>query len=164
VKAADKIAPLDVVGERTRTDRTQGRSVVLANGIFDLLHVGHVRYLEGAKELADVLVVAVNSDRSAAMSKGSGRPVVPERERAELIAAMHCVDHVLIFDEPDVRAVIRALRPEVHAKGTDYTRLTVPERNEVESYGGRVEIVGDDKRHSSTELIARLTKLRRSSP
>jgi len=163
VKAADKIAPLDVVAERIRNERARGRSVVLANGIFDLLHVGHVRYLEGAKDLADVLVVAVNSDRSAGMSKGPGRPVVPERERAEMIAAMRCVDQVLIFDEPDVRAVIRALRPEVHAKGTDYTRLTVPERNEVESCGGRVEIVGDEKRPSSTELIARLAKLRRSS-
>ncbi len=161
--AAEKIAPLHVIAERVRAARSRGSKIVLTNGVFDLLHVGHVRYLEAAKELADVLVVAVNSDHSARMSKGAGRPVVPERERAELIGALGCVDHVLLFDDLDVRGVIRVLRPEVHAKGTDYTPLTVPERTEVESCGGRVEIVGDPKRHSSTELVDRLTKMNRST-
>jgi rfaE bifunctional protein nucleotidyltransferase chain/domain len=164
VNAAGKIAALEWVAERLRAERANGRRIVLANGVFDLLHVGHVRYLEAAKLLGEILVVAVNSDRSARLSKGAGRPVIPESERAELIGALGCVDHVLIFDEPDVRAVIRALRPEVHAKGTDYTPLTVPERTEVESYGGKVEIVGDPKRHSSTELINRTTILHRSTP
>jgi rfaE bifunctional protein nucleotidyltransferase chain/domain len=164
VNAAGKIAALDRVAERLRVERASGRRIVLANGVFDLLHVGHVRYLEAAKRLGEILVVAVNSDRSARLSKGAGRPVIPESERAELLGALGCVDHVLIFDEPDVRAVIRALRPEVHAKGTDYTPLTVPERTEVESYGGKVEIVGDPKRHSSTELINRATILHRSTP
>jgi rfaE bifunctional protein nucleotidyltransferase chain/domain len=164
VNAAGKIAALERVAERLPAERANGRRVVLANGVFDLLHVGHVRYLEAAKLLGEILVVAVNSDRSARLSKGAGRPVIPESERAELIGALGCVDHVLIFDEPDVRAVIRALRPEVHAKGTDYTPLTVPERTEVESYGGKVEIVGDPKRHSSTELINRTTILNRSTP
>jgi rfaE bifunctional protein nucleotidyltransferase chain/domain len=163
VNAAGKIAALERVAERLRAERANGRRIVLANGVFDLLHVGHVRYLEAAKLLGEILVVAVNSDRSARLSKGAGRPVIPESERAELIGALGCVDHVLIFDEPDVRAVIRALRPEVHAKGTDYTPLTVPERTEVESYGGKVEIVGDPKRHSSTELINRTTILHRST-
>jgi len=163
VNAAGKIAPLDQVAQRLRDERARGRRIVLANGVFDLLHVGHVRYLEAARQLGEILVVAVNSDRSARLSKGDGRPLVPERERAELIGALACVDLVLIFDEPDVRAVIRALRPEVHAKGTDYTPLTVPERTEVESYGGRVEIVGDPKRHSSTELINRTTILHRGT-
>jgi rfaE bifunctional protein nucleotidyltransferase chain/domain len=164
VNAADKIASLQEIAERVRPERAKGRRVVLANGVFDLLHVGHVRYLEAAKDLADILIVAVNSDRSARISKGANRPLVPERERAELIGALGCVDHVLIFDEPDARSVIGALRPEIHAKGTDYTPLTVPERTEVESCGGRVEIVGDPKQHSSTELLERLAKPHRSSP
>jgi D-glycero-beta-D-manno-heptose 1-phosphate adenylyltransferase len=164
VRAAGKIGSLESIAARVRAERAQGRTVVLANGLFDLLHVGHVRYLEAARRLGDILVVAVNSDRSARLTKGPDRPVLPEGERAELIGALGCVDHVVIFDEPDVRAVINALRPEVHAKGTDYTRLTVPERAEVQSYGGRVEIVGDPKRHSSTELIERLAKPTRSRP
>lgn len=132
----------------------RGRKVVLANGAFDLLHVGHVRYLEGAKALGDVLVVAVNSDSSVRAAKGEGRPVIPARERAELVGALRCVDHVLVFDEPDVRHIIRALKPDIHAKGTDYTPDTVPERDEVLAYGGRVAITGDPKDHSTTALIA----------
>ncbi len=131
----------------------RGRKVVLANGAFDLLHVGHVRYLEGAKALGDVLVVAVNSDGSVRAAKGEGRPVIPARERAELVGALRCVDHVLVFDEPDVRHIIRALKPDIHAKGTDYTPDTVPERDEVLAYGGRVAITGDPKDHSTTALI-----------
>ena len=133
--------------------RARGRCIVLANGAFDLLHVGHVRYLEGAKALGDVLVVAINSDASVRAAKGEGRPIIPARERAELVGALRCVDHVLVFDDPDVCRVIRALKPEVHAKGTDYTEGTVPEREEVHAYGGRVAITGDPKDHSTTALL-----------
>ncbi len=136
--------------------RAQGLKVALANGVFDLLHVGHVRYLEAAKQLADRLVVAVNSDASTRAYKGPGRPVIPEGERAELLRALRCTDLVLIFEEPDVRVVIRALKPDVHVKGTDYTPESIPERAEVEAYGGRVAVAGDPKDHSTTALLARL--------
>lgn len=138
--------------------RGRGRRIVLANGAFDLLHVGHVRYLEGARRLGDVLVVAVNSDASVRAAKGAGRPVVPAAERAELVAALRCVDHVLVFDAPDVRGIIRALKPDVHAKGTDYTVESVPERDEVLAYGGRVAITGDPKDHSTTALAGKLPR------
>jgi rfaE bifunctional protein nucleotidyltransferase chain/domain len=164
VTAAEKTAPLATVADRVRAARSEGRRIVLANGVFDLLHVGHVRYLEAAKSLGDMLVVAVNSDASTRVCKGEGHPLVPERERAELVGALGCVDWVIVFDEPDVRNVLRALRPHVHAKGTDYTALTVPERAEVESWGGEVAIVGDSKVHSSTELRQRLTKRGGGSP
>jgi len=156
VSASEKIVPLQTLSARLAPARSTGQRVALANGVFDLLHVGHVRYLEGAKALAEVLVVAVNSDRSARSIKGAGRPVVPERERAEIVAALRCTDYVVLFDEPDVRAVIRTLRPEVQAKGTDYAAATIPEREEVESYGGRVEIVGDPKNHSSSGLLQKI--------
>ena len=133
-----------------------GRTIALANGIFDLFHVGHLRYLQGAKAEADLLVVAVNSDASARLNKGPGRPVVPEVERAEIVAALACVDHVVLFDSKDVVPVIRALRPDVQVKGTDYTPETIPEAAEVQAYGGRVAVAGDPKDHSTTELIARL--------
>ena len=136
--------------------RAQGLKVALANGVFDLLHVGHVRYLEAAKQLADRLVVAVNSDASTRAYKGPGRPVIPEGERAELLRALRCTDLVLIFEELDVRTVIRALKPDVHVKGTDYTPERIPERAEVEAYGGRVAVAGDPKDHSTTALISRL--------
>lgn len=136
--------------------RAQGLKVALANGVFDLLHVGHVRYLEAAKLLADRLVVAVNSDASTRAYKGPGRPVIPEAERAELLRALRCTDLVLIFEEPDVRVVIRALKPDVHVKGTDYTPESIPERAEVEAYGGRVAVAGDPKDHSTTALLAKL--------
>jgi len=132
--------------------RTSGSSIVLANGCFDLLHVGHVRYLEAAKAAGDVLIVAINSDRQARMLKGEGRPVTPEAERAEIIAALEAVDLVTVFDEPTVEAMIRAIRPDIHAKGTDYTVDSVPERDVVREVGGRVVIVGDPKDHSSTEF------------
>ncbi len=135
--------------------RAQGLKVALANGVFDLLHVGHVRYLEAAKQLADRLVVAVNSDASTRAYKGPGRPVIPEAERAELVRALRCTDLVLIFEEADVRAVIRALKPDVHVKGTDYTPESIPERAEVEAYGGRVAVAGDPKNHSTTAILAR---------
>jgi len=139
--------------ERVNDARDQGSKIVLANGCFDLLHVGHIRYLAGAKELGDVLVVGINSDRQAHTLKGEGRPFMPENERAELIAALKCVDFVTIFDEPTVEQLIRDIRPDIHAKGTDYTTETVPERDIIREVGGRVAIVGDPKDHSSTELI-----------
>lgn len=128
--------------------------VVLANGVFDLLHVGHVRYLEAARALGDALIVAVNSDASTRANKGPGRPLIPEDERAEVVAALGCVDWVFVFDEPNVEHVLLSLRPDIHAKGTDYTSSTVPERAVVESYGGNVAICGDPKDHSTSSLIA----------
>jgi rfaE bifunctional protein nucleotidyltransferase chain/domain len=135
--------------------RAAGEQVILANGCFDLLHVGHVRYLRAAKSLGGKLVVAVNSDSSARALKGEGRPRVPEAERAEILAALADVDAVVVFDSLNVTDVIRLLRPDVHAKGTDYTADNVPERDVVIACGGRVEIVGDPKDHSTTELLRR---------
>jgi rfaE bifunctional protein nucleotidyltransferase chain/domain len=138
--------------------RAAGQPVILANGCFDLLHVGHVRYLRGAKALGGKLVVAINSDQSVLSLKGPGRPAMPEAERAEIISALECVDAVVIFDEPDVRALIREIKPNIQVKGTDYTRESVPERDETIACGGRVEIVGDPKDHSTTELLGRIGK------
>ncbi len=138
--------------------RRAGARVTLANGCFDLLHVGHVRYLRAARELGGKLVVAVNSDASARGLKGAERPLMPAEERAEILSALADVDAVVIFPENDVRAIIREIRPDFHAKGTDYTVENVPERDEVEACGGRVAIVGDPKHHSATEIIrSRLT-------
>jgi D-glycero-beta-D-manno-heptose 1-phosphate adenylyltransferase len=133
--------------------RSAGEQVILTNGCFDLLHVGHVRYLRAAKQLGGKLVVAVNSDASTRTLKGEGRPRVPEGERAEILAALADVDAVTIFDSPDVAGLIRLLRPDVHAKGTDYTAEGVPEREVVIACGGRVAIVGDPKDHSTTDLL-----------
>jgi len=143
---------------RLRAEATAaGRSIALANGVFDLFHVGHLRYLQGAKALGDLLVVAVNGDASARLQgKGPGRPVVPAAERAEIVAGLACVDHVVLFDTRDVVPVIRALRPDVQVKGTDYTPDTIPEAAEVRSYGGRVAVAGDPKSHSTTELVEKL--------
>ena len=134
-------------------EREAGKRIVLANGCFDLFHVGHARYLAGAREIGDVLVVGVNSDVQARALKGEGRPVYPATERAELIASLRSVDYVTIFDEPTVTELILAIRPDFHAKGTDYTVESVPEREVIASVGGRVAIVGDPKDHSSTDLI-----------
>jgi D-glycero-beta-D-manno-heptose 1-phosphate adenylyltransferase len=142
--------------------RRAGERITLANGNFDLLHVGHVRYLEGAKALGGKLVVAINSDDSVRTLKGEGRPVMPENERAEIVAALAEVDAVVIFSELDVRAIIREVRPEVQAKGTDYTVDSVPERDAVAEYGGKVEIVGDPKQHSSSEILRTRLSPRRS--
>jgi rfaE bifunctional protein nucleotidyltransferase chain/domain len=150
-----KILGLSQLAEQVKQWRTQGESIVLANGGFDLLHVGHVRYLRAAKALGGRLVVAVNSDASLRALKGPERPRIPDHERAEMVAALEGVDAVIIFDELDVRNLIRALRPNVHAKGTDYTAENVPERDVVMACGGRVEIVGDPKDHSTTELLRR---------
>ena len=139
--------------QRVEQWRRGGERIVLANGNFDLLHVGHVRYLRGAKELGGKLVVAINSDESVRALKGEGRPVMPEDERAEIVAALGDVDAVVIFPELDVRALIREIRPDIQAKGTDYTVDSVPERDAVAEYGGRVAIVGDAKDHSTSEMI-----------
>ncbi len=141
---------------RVAIARKNGARIVLANGCFDMLHVGHVRYLEGARELGDFLVVGINSDEQVRALKGEGRPLIPERERAEIIASLRAVDVVTIFPEPTVEALIRVIRPDVHAKGTDYTEETVPEREVVRSYGGQVAIVGDPKDHSTTEMLGRV--------
>ena len=139
--------------------RAGGKRIVLANGCFDILHVGHIRYLGGARELGDLLVVGVNSDGQVAIQKGAGRPVVPAVERAELVGALESVGYVTIFDEPTVEELLLALKPDVHAKGTDYTVDTVPEREVVRSYGGRVAIVGDPKDHSTTEILSQPGRL-----
>lgn len=138
--------------------REHSAKVVLANGCFDLFHVGHLRYLLGAADLADVLIVAVNSDEQARRLKGEGRPQTRQNERAEIVAGLRCVDIVTIFDEPTVEELLLAIKPDFHAKGTDYTTETVPEREIVRSYGGTVAIVGDPKDHSSTEIIERLAR------
>lgn len=137
--------------------RSSGRQIVLTNGCFDLIHAGHVRYLAGAASLGGFLVVGINSDRQVRNLKGVGRPFMPESERAEVISSMRFVDAVTIFDEPTVEELILALRPDIHAKGTDYTADTVPEREIIKSVGGRVAIVGDSKDHSSTELIQKIS-------
>lgn len=154
--SASRILDRNRLIARVAIARKNGARIVLANGCFDLLHVGHVRYLEGARALGDVLVVGINSDEQAHLLKGEGRPFVPERERAETIASLRAVSFVTIFPEPTVEALIRAIRPDIHAKGTDYTEETVPERDVVRSYGGRVMIVGDPKDHSSTEMVRRV--------
>jgi rfaE bifunctional protein nucleotidyltransferase chain/domain len=139
-------------------ERADGRTIVLANGCFDLLHVGHVRYLQAAAAEGDRLVVAVNDDSSASALKGPGRPVIPAADRAELLAGLRGVDYVVVFSGPTVEPVIRLIRPDVHCKGTDYTVDTVPERAVVRAYGGRTAIVGDAKEHSTRALVARLTR------
>jgi rfaE bifunctional protein nucleotidyltransferase chain/domain len=154
--ARSKIGTLQEVRTRVEEARRAGRSVALANGCFDVLHVGHVRYLAGARAEADILVVGVNGDASVRKLKGPGRPVQPEADRALLVAALRCVDHVVIFQEDDVGVLLRELRPDVHCKGTDYTPETVPERDVVRSYGGRVAIVGDPKDHDTRALIERI--------
>src|ERR1700752_2985618 len=142
--------------KRVASARKSGARIIFANGCFDVLHVGHIRYLAGARELGDLLIVGVNSDEQVAIQKGAGRPVLPASERAEIVAALESVDYVTIFDEPTVEQLLLALKPDVHAKGTDYTTETVPERDVVRSYGGQVAIVGDPKDHSTSAVIARL--------
>jgi len=153
---ANKILTSEELPARVNAWRAAGDRIILTNGCFDLLHVGHIRYLHAAKELGGKLIVALNSDRSARSLKGEGRPLMPQAERAELLAAIEDVDAVHIFDEPNVRALIAIIRPDVHAKGTDYTEQSVPERDAVLSYGGRVAIVGDPKDHSATGLLNRI--------
>jgi rfaE bifunctional protein nucleotidyltransferase chain/domain len=151
--AQTKLLNREALRQRVELWRRAGELVTLANGNFDLLHVGHVRYLRGAKALGGKLVVAINSDESVRTLKGEGRPIMPEQERAEIVAALADVDAVVVFPELDVRALIREIRPDIQAKGTDYTADSVPERDTVTEYGGRVEIVGDPKDHSTSEII-----------
>ena len=153
IDAASLILDRESLVTLITTEKAKGSRIVLANGCFDILHAGHVRYLEGARALGDVLVVAINSDAQVARLKGEGRPILPERERAELVASLQAVDWVTIFEEPTVTELLLAIKPDVHAKGTDYTEETVPEHDVVRSYGGRVAIVGDPKNHSTTQLI-----------
>jgi len=156
---SDKVLNREHLKDRVAAWRRAGERITLANGCFDLLHVGHVRYLRAAKKLGGRLVVAINSDESVRALKGHGRPLMPAEERAEIVAALAGVDAVVIFPERDVRTLIREIRPDVQVKGTDYTVDSVPERDAVLEYGGRVEIVGDPKDHSVSEIIrSRLTK------
>jgi rfaE bifunctional protein nucleotidyltransferase chain/domain len=153
------ICALDEAVRRREEARQQGCPVALCNGAFDLLHVGHLRYLLGARQIVGpqgLLVVGVNSDASVRAGKGPARPIVPQAERAELVDALRCVDLVVLFDEPTAEALLRALRPDLHVKGTDYTADSVPERALVQSLGGRTVIAGDPKDHSTTDLLARL--------
>ena len=155
VDATSLILERQALVARVDAEKKKGRSVVLANGCFDLLHAGHVRYLQGARSLGDLMVVGINSDDEVARLKGQGRPILPERDRAEIVASIEVVDLVTIFDEPTVTELLLAIRPDIHAKGTDYTEETVPERDVVRSFGGHVRIVGDPKDHSTSELIRR---------
>lgn len=153
----NKIKTLAELGSLVAAARAAGKRVALANGCFDLLHVGHVRYLQAAKALADTLIVAINDDSSVRLLKGEARPLQDQLDRAEILASLACVDFVVIFDTPTVAPVLEELHPDFHAKGTDYSEETVPERQTVASYGGRTVIVGDRKSHSSRDLIARIT-------
>jgi len=157
--ASDKILSRDALAARMAEHRRRGQRIVFANGCFDMLHVGHVRYLEGARREGDVLVVGVNADASVRPLKGPNRPVLPEMARAELVAALRAVDYVVIFSEPNVEALLGALRPDVHAKGTDYTAETVPERETAARLGVRVAIVGDPKDHSTRDLLEKIRKV-----
>jgi D-glycero-beta-D-manno-heptose 1-phosphate adenylyltransferase len=157
IDSASLILDRDALVARVSTEKAGDSRIVLANGCFDILHAGHVRYLEGARALGDMLVVGINSDEQVARLKGAGRPVLPERERAELVASLQAVDLVTIFAEPTVTELLLAIKPDVHAKGTDYTEETVPERDVVRSYGGRVAIVGDPKDHSTSEILKKVS-------
>jgi rfaE bifunctional protein nucleotidyltransferase chain/domain len=150
--------------EAVARDRADARTVAFANGCFDLLHVGHIRYLQAAAAEADRLIVAVNDDHSVAGLKGKGRPILPAADRAELVAALRGVDYVIVFGDPDVGRLLTLVKPDVHCKGTDYTVDSVPERAVVLSYGGRIAIVGDQKRHATRELLARIAKTADAAP
>jgi rfaE bifunctional protein nucleotidyltransferase chain/domain len=158
VNATAKVKELGALIDEIDPRRRDGRTVALANGLFDILHVGHLRYLEGASREADLLVVAINDDASARRLKGPTRPVVPQDERAELVAGFSCVDYVCLFSEDNVERVLRSLRPDVHCKGTDYTNETVPEREVARSLDIRIAIVGDPKRHATRDLIRQIRK------
>ncbi len=157
-EATSKIVARDELRQKLAEHKRRGQRVVLANGCFDTLHVGHVRYLDGARREGDVLVVGVNADSSVCNLKGSGRPILGENARAQLVGALRCVDYVLLFAEPNVEALLGELRPHVHAKGTDYTAETVPERAVAARLGIRVAIVGDPKDHSTRELLESIRK------
>jgi rfaE bifunctional protein nucleotidyltransferase chain/domain len=153
-----KVLSREQLAERVRDARAQRRTIAFANGCFDLLHVGHIRYLESAAREGDLLVVAINDDESVRRIKGQGRPILSAGDRAELVAALRCVDYVVIFSEPTVGPLLTELRPDVHCKGTDYTVESVPERDIVLEYGGRTAIVGDPKDHSTRDLLSRISR------
>ncbi|MFI5056863.1 MAG: adenylyltransferase/cytidyltransferase family protein [Candidatus Acidiferrales bacterium] len=157
-RAESKIVSRDELRTEIARHKSRGQRIVLANGCFDTLHVGHVRYLEGARREGDVLVVGVNGDSGVCALKGPGRPILGERARAQLVAALRAVDYVVIFNERNVESLLESLRPDVHAKGTDYTTETVPERAAAERLGVRVAIVGDPKEHSTRELLESIRK------
>ena len=146
----------DDLVEAVRAERAEGRTVAFANGCFDVLHVGHVRYLADAKAQADRLIVAINDDDSVRALKGEGRPILGAADRAEVLGALESVDYVVAFSDPDVNRLLHRLKPDVHCKGTDYTTETVPERETVLAYGGRIAIVGDPKDHSTRDLVSRI--------
>jgi rfaE bifunctional protein nucleotidyltransferase chain/domain len=157
-EASSKIVARDALREKLAEYKRRGQRIVFANGCFDTLHVGHIRYLEGARREGDILVVGVNADSSVYSLKGPGRPILDENARAQLVAALRCVDYVLLFSEPNIEALLGELRPDVHAKGTDYTADTVPERAVAARLGIRVAIVGDPKNHSTRELLESIRK------
>lgn len=151
-----KIKSLKELAEIIGQEKNNGKKVVLANGVFDLLHVGHIRYLKEAKSLGDILIVAVNDDYSARLIKGEGRPIIPEEERIEVLAAISYVDYLVKFSQPTVEQVISTLKPDIQAKGTDYTTESVPERETVRSYGGKIAITGDPKNHSTSAILEKM--------
>jgi rfaE bifunctional protein nucleotidyltransferase chain/domain len=157
-RGVGEVLTRDALVDRVREARAAGKSIAFANGCFDILHVGHVRYLDAAAQEADVLVVAINDDESVRALKGENRPILGAEHRAELVAALRAVDFVVIFPEPTVGPLLLALKPDVHCKGTDYTTESVPERDIVKSYGGRIAIVGDPKDHSTRELLQRIAR------
>jgi D-glycero-beta-D-manno-heptose 1-phosphate adenylyltransferase len=157
-EAASKIVARTVLREKLAEHKRRGQSIVFANGCFDTLHVGHIRYLEGARREGEILIVAVNADSSVCQLKGPGRPILDENARVQLVASLRCVDYVVLFAEPNVEALLEELRPDVHAKGTDYTAETVPERVVAARLGIRVAIVGDPKDHSTRELLESVRK------
>lgn len=159
INTREKILSRNELVRRVEEHRARGERIVLANGCFDILHVGHLRYLQGARREGDVLVVAINSDESMRPLKGEGRPILPAGDRAQLVASLSVVSYVTVFDEPDVTALLAALRPNVHAKGTDYTVETVPERDTARQLGVQIAIVGDPKEHSTRDLLTRLRGL-----
>ena len=152
----NKFKTLSQLRKIVGSERNKGKTIVLANGCFDLIHAGHVRYLREAKRRGDILVVALNSDSSVRKLKGKGRPILPERERAEILASFSDVDYLVIFDEPNVEKILLALKPDIHAKGSDYTKKSVPERKTVLGYGGKIAIAGGPKIRSTSEVIPRI--------
>ncbi len=153
-----KLKTLSRLGKIVASERAAGKVVVLANGCFDIFHVGHIRYLREAKARGDLLIVALNSDKSVRKLKGMGRPILPQAERAEILAAFSFVDYITIFDEPTVEKILRQLKPDIHAKGSDYTEESVPERETVREYGGRVAIVGGPKVRNTSDIIQRIAR------
>lgn len=157
-----KIKNIDELKRITQQLRAEGRKIVFANGCFDLLHVGHIRYLQNARALGDVLILGINGDSGVAALKGSGRPLQCAEDRAEMLASFACIDYVFLFDDLTVDGILMALKPDIHAKGTDYTEESVPERDTVRSYGGKVVITGDPKDHSTRDLIQTIVNRFRS--